>query len=40
VILEVLISLKAGVIAATLYYFVLEMAPVKIILESISFEQY
>lgn len=37
VLLELLISVKAGFIAATLYYFVLEMEPVRIILDSLSF---
>ena len=40
VILSLLISIKAGFIAATLYFFVLEMEPVKIILDSLSFQKY
>lgn len=39
-VLELLISCKAGVVSATLYYFVLEMVPIKVIIECKSFECY
>ena len=39
-LINILISVKAAFISGTLYYFVLEMIPVKIIIKSTSFEEY
>ena len=39
-LLSILISVKAAFVSGTLYYFVLEMMPVKIIIKSTSFEEY
>lgn len=39
-ILNLLINFKAAVIAGILYFFVMEMQPVRIILRSLTFEEY
>jgi hypothetical protein len=39
-LLSIMISVKAAFVSGTLYYFVLEMMPVKIIIKSTSFEEY
>jgi hypothetical protein len=39
-ILNLLINFKAAVISGILYFFVMEMQPVRIILRSLTFEEY